>query len=254
MGHKSHLIIPDPHAHPEYDNRRFKALGKLIAELQPSKVICLGDFADMPSLSSYDLGKKSFEGRRYRKDIDAARDAQDQMFSGIAKARGYRPEFVMCLGNHEDRIARAVNDNPQLDGTLGIENLEYEKHGWKVVPFMVPYRADGISYSHYFASGVSGRPISGENIAKTIIAKLHISAVQGHSHVLDYATRTRADNQKIFGLSAGCYAHPKAIEGWNRGTFAMWWAGVIYLNELDGQGFYEEKREISQRKILKDYL
>src|SRR5687768_6321108 len=73
------LIIPDAHAHPQFDNTRFSWLGQLIADERPDTIVCLGDFADMPSLSGYDKGKKSFEGRRYKKDIDAARDAMSMM-------------------------------------------------------------------------------------------------------------------------------------------------------------------------------
>lgn len=251
----SHLIIPDCHAHPNYSNERFKALGRLIAELQPTKIICLGDWADMPSLSSYDKGKKSFEGRRYRKDIDASRDAQEQMWNQVAKrAPRYNPEKDMCYGNHEDRILRAVEDDPKLEGTIGLENLEYEKFGWKTHTFLEPHTADGISYSHYFVSGVAGRAISGESIGKTLCNKLHVSTVQGHSHVFDHSERTRADRQKIFGFSAGCYNSVDHVEGWNRATAAMWWRGVVLLGDLDGRGYYDEFRAITQRKILRDYL
>jgi len=250
----SHLIIPDPHAHPNYSNERFKALGRLIAELQPTTIICLGDFADMPSLSSYDKGKKSFEGRRFKKDLEAVRDAQEKMFGQVAKrAPKYQPIWHMCLGNHEDRILRAVNDNAELEGTIGIESLEYDKFGWTVHPFLEPLILDGIGYQHYWATGVSGRPISGENVAKALCNKLHISAVAGHSHVLDHAERTRADKQKIFGLSAGCYVSPDYVEGWNMATAAMWWRGVIYLGDLDGRGYYDEMRQITLRKILRDF-
>ena len=89
------LIIPDPHAHADYDNERFKALGKFIMKEQPEYIVCLGDMADLPSLSSYDKGTKGFEGRRYKKDIDAVIDAQKKLFAPIKKARNYKPTFHM---------------------------------------------------------------------------------------------------------------------------------------------------------------
>ena len=60
------MIIPDAHAHPDYNNERFRAVGRLLMEEQPECVVCLGDLADLPSLSSYDRGTKGFEGRRYK--------------------------------------------------------------------------------------------------------------------------------------------------------------------------------------------
>jgi hypothetical protein len=67
------LVIGDPHAHPDYDNDRFTDLGRFIVKARPDMVVCIGDMADMPSLSSYDRGTKGFEGRRYKKDIEAVR-------------------------------------------------------------------------------------------------------------------------------------------------------------------------------------
>ena len=40
------LIIPDPHANPDYNNERFRAAGRLLMEEQPECVVCLGDLAD----------------------------------------------------------------------------------------------------------------------------------------------------------------------------------------------------------------
>ena len=77
------LIIGDPHANHDYDNDRFTALGKYIVQEKPEYVVCLGDMADMPSLSSYDKGTKGFEGRRYSKDVAAVIDAQEKLFAPI---------------------------------------------------------------------------------------------------------------------------------------------------------------------------
>ena len=90
----THLVIPDQHAHPDYNNDRFEWLGKLIVDLKPDTVINLGDMADMPSLCTYDKGTKGFEGRRYKKDIEAALDAQERMFTPIQKAKKKKPRFV----------------------------------------------------------------------------------------------------------------------------------------------------------------
>ena len=48
----THLIIPDGHTHPDYNNDRFTWLGKLIVDLQPEVVVNIGDMADMASLCS----------------------------------------------------------------------------------------------------------------------------------------------------------------------------------------------------------
>lgn len=256
------LIIPDVHCHPEYSNSRLTALGKFILDEKPDTIVCLGDFADMPSLSSYDKGKKSFEGRRYKADIKAAIDGQEKLFSAVKaynkkmreqKMKQYRPKLYMTLGNHEDRINRAVNDQPELDGVISIDDLKYDKFGWKVVPFQETLIIENTSFCHYHVSGVAGRAISGEHIGASLCNKLHMSSVQGHSHVFNHAERTQPNGVKIFGLSAGCYSSRDQVEGWNFATEKLWWHGVIVLHDFC-DGYYDELRAVTQRKILRDYL
>ena len=101
----THLVMGDPHCTPKASNDRFLWAGKLAHDLKPNTIICMGDFASMDSLCSYDKGKKQFEGRRYKKDIDHAHDALDKFNKGL---NGRRPRKIMLLGNHEDRIDRTV--------------------------------------------------------------------------------------------------------------------------------------------------
>ena len=253
------LIIPDSHAHPEYGNERFLALGRLIVEERPDVVVNLGDMSDLPSLSYYDEGKASFEGRRYHKDIEAAIDANEELFKPIKEHRRkthkpFNPRLELAYGNHEFRIVRATEQDSKLMGTIGLNDLKYEDYGWNVHPFQEVFTIGGIAFAHYFVTGVSGQPISGENIGRTMCMKLHGSAVQGHSHVLDLAERTIISGTRIFGLSAGCYVHPDYDEEWCRATRKLWWRGVVILDDLDGNGYYDECRMITQRKILKEYL
>lgn len=256
-----HIILPDPHSHPSYGNQRFTALGNLIVEEKPDVVVCVGDFSDMPSLSDYDKGKLSYEGRAYQLDVDAAIDAQEKLFAplkaynrGRPERKKYHPRLVMCYGNHEWRIVREVNNFPGLVGKLKLEDLKYADYGWECYPFLQPVTVDTITYCHYFVSGVAGRPISGENIGKSLCNKLHASGVAGHSHVFDHSERAIISGLKIFGMSCGCYTHSEYIEDWNRATVAMWWRGIVILDDIDGAGYYDDLRAITQRKILREYL
>jgi predicted MPP superfamily phosphohydrolase len=240
------LIIPDAHAHPDYDNTRFDLLGALIADEKPDVIVCLGDFADLPSLSSYDRGKKGFEGRRYQRDLDAARDALSRLRLGRSNAR-----CIMLLGNHEARIDRAVSDRAELEGTMSTRDLWYGLH-FDVVPYEDTAVVCGFSMSHHFASGVGGRPISGSGVAAQMSRMLMQSAVIGHNHVLDLAERTRPDGTKVVSLSAGCFVHPRAREGWNRSTAHMYWNGVVLMDDAR-DGYYGALRCITQKRLRAVY-
>jgi len=59
------VVIPDTQVKPGIDYTYLSFIGKYLVDKKPDIVVHLGDHWDMPSLSSYDIGKKTFEGRRY---------------------------------------------------------------------------------------------------------------------------------------------------------------------------------------------
>ena len=81
----THLVIGDPHCTPKSSNDRFLWAGKLAADIKATHVICMGDFCSMDSLSSYDRAKKSFEGRRYQKDMEHSHNALALFNKGLGK-------------------------------------------------------------------------------------------------------------------------------------------------------------------------
>ena len=70
------LVIPDCQVKEGVPLEHLSWAGEAICEYRPDVVVNLGDFADMPSLSSHDIkGSKYFEGLRYKTDINTAKDA-----------------------------------------------------------------------------------------------------------------------------------------------------------------------------------
>lgn len=231
-----HFVLPDVQAKPDIDFSYLKRIGNYLVDKQPDKIICIGDFADMSSLSSYDRGTKSFEGRRYIKDIDAAREAMDtflgpiNVYNAAQRKNGkkqYKPELHLTLGNHENRIIRAVNDDPKLDGVLSIDDLGYKDYGWNVHNFLETIVLDGVAYSHYFVTGIAGRPASN---ARLQLMKKHMSCVAGHQQGLQIATDYRADGKLITSIIAGsCYEHN---EDYLSPQGNQHWRGALMLHDV----------------------
>lgn len=207
-----HFVLPDVQAKPGLSFEHLEYAGRYAAEKHPDVIVCLGDFADMESLSSYDVGKKVFEGRSYTKDIEAAKAAMEAFMKPIKEEQEklvanhkqrWNPRLVLTLGNHCNRINIAINNDRKLDGLISIADLEYEKWGWEVIPFLETVTIDGVVYSHYFVAGVMGRPVSS---AKALITKKHQSCTMGHvqSAEIDMSQR-RADGTPLIGLFAGIY-------------------------------------------------
>jgi hypothetical protein len=67
-----HLVIPDVQAKPNVTHDHLEWIANYAIEKRPDVIIQIGDWADMPSLSLYDKGKRCYEGRRYVNDINAA--------------------------------------------------------------------------------------------------------------------------------------------------------------------------------------
>jgi hypothetical protein len=156
---KRMMVIPDTQVRPNDDLEYLERIGKYAVDMLPDIIVMLGDFADMPSLSSHDkAGSKSMEGQRYKADIKVVHEAMDKLLTPIREEQQRRidnhkprwnPRMVMLYGNHENRINRAIDNDPKLDGLISLEDLKYEEAGWETVPFLQPIiiayglRADG---------------------------------------------------------------------------------------------------------------
>ncbi len=256
-GRRSALIIPDAHATPDYCNTRFDWLGRFAQAVNPDYLICLGDWFDFPSLSRHDpLGSRTMEGVRYIDDLQAGHDALAR-FTHFYKRTGARK--IITLGNHDVRPDIAATADPRMFGAIGTFDLGFQEDGWEVVPYRRSITVEGIVISHHQAAGISGRPIGGQNMASALVRQKHVSCIVGHAHILQHSEHTRADGQKIFGLSGGCYAHqdyaqdacPRAM--WARDTAEMWWRGVCLIEDLDGSGYYDKIQFVTQRWLRRNF-
>lgn len=251
---KVHLIVPDQHAHASFNNDRADWLGKFIKDLKPDVVINIGDAADMCSLSSYDKGTRAFQGRNYRKDIDAHLDFQHRMWWPIKRSKKKKPYSVIFEGNHEHRIKRALNLSPELDGAISFSDLDFHKYYDEVVEYNgnTPGTLvlDGVLYAHYHVSGVMGRPISGEHAAYSLLTKKFVSSTCGHVHTADYAIRTcGVDSRKIHGLVCGVYQD--YWSDWAGEANKLWWRGLVVKRNVEGGSY--DPQFIGMEALRKEY-
>ena len=225
---KKILVIPDVQAKPGNCFKYLEAAGNYIVEKRPDVIVQIGDFADMPSLSSYDKGKKSAENKRVKKDIEAAQEAMRSLMAPIQRCKGYSPELHLTLGNHEDRIDRFVDANAELEGFLSMDSLGFKEFGWTVHDFKKVLMIDGIAFSHYFYQPNSGRPHGGTAASK--LKNIGISFVMGHQQGFDFACRELATGIKQFGLVAGSfYEHEEGYRGPQANGH---WHGMVMLHEV----------------------
>jgi hypothetical protein len=247
---KKYIIIPDPHAHADHNNDRADWLAQLIIDEKPDVVVNLGDQYDMPSLSSYDKGKRDFQGKSYKKDIDAGREFSERLWEPVKARKKKMPHTIVLEGNHEHRIERGLDLSPELSGTIGFKDYGFEDYYDEIIRYEggTPgvIELDGILFAHYFITGVSGRPISGERPAHMLIDKTGTSCIAGHLHTLDYATRTNVAGVTRSGLIAGCFHD--YIPDWAGHIGNLWRPGVAILNDVENGNYDLEWVSIKRLK------
>jgi Calcineurin-like phosphoesterase len=249
------LVVPDQHVHKDYHNDRADWLGKLILDLKPDVLVNMGDACDLPSLSGYDKGKASFNGASYQKDIEAHLDFQERMWAPIKTAKRKKPHSIILWGNHENRLNKVLEYEPQLRGDkfgLSPKNFEFEEYYHEVVPYegQTPgiYNLDGVLFSHYFVSGLMGRPIGGVNHAASLISKNHCSSVAAHSHTFDFSVVSKADGGTVMGLVCGVYQDYESK--WAGTVNNLWQSGVAILKDFEGGRWDLEWVGIKRMKAL----
>lgn len=232
-----HVVIPDTQVRPDTPTAHLEWIAAYICDQyggdENLTIIHLGDHWDMPSLSSYDAGKKSMENRRVVGDIIAGNRGFDLLNGPLAaynegKRKKWLPRKVFLHGNHEDRITRAVEDNAQLEGLLSLDLLNAKAWGWEVHPYREIVKIDGISYSHLFYHPLTGRPYGGMNV-ETRLKTIGHSFTMGHQQVFLYGVRAT-----ISGLQAGlvcgaAYLHEEEYRG---PQAQAEWRGIIVKNEV----------------------
>ena len=226
------LVIADTQAKPTESLEYMLWIGKYVADIKPDVVVHIGDHYDMPSLSSYDKGKASAEGRRFVDDLNAGNKGLELLNLAMHKDPTYNPRKIFCKGNHEHRIDRYVEDNPELIGVVGTELLPLEAYGWEVHDFLHPVEIEDIYFVHYLANPMTGKPYSGT--ASSILKTVGKSFVVGHKQVLDITIRPTIDGRQQIGIINGaCYPFEEKYKG----VFGnVHYRGITVLTEVK-EGF-----------------
>ena len=239
-----HVAIPDTQAKPGVSTQHLTWIGKYLVDQLAGrddvKLIHLGDHWDMPSLSSYDKGRKAMEGRRYLADLKAGNEAFAILNKPLEdynkKRAGYKekqwwPERHFLLGNHEDRITRAAEADAQLDGLLSLDSLD--TRGWTVHPFLKPLFLDGIGYAHYWQNTMTSKPLGG--MALTRLKHLGHSFTMGHQQTLDYAIRFVNGRSQHALIAGAAYEHSEDYKGYQGNAH---WRGIIICHDVQ-DGSYD---------------
>jgi hypothetical protein len=234
MTPQTHIIIGDTQVHDGVDTTHLEWIGQYIHDKFSGRenitVRHLGDHWDFPSLSWYDRGKRTMEGKRLSKDIDAGNEGLTRLTTPFAYD-GF--DQRLHRGNHENRLWKAMEDNPQLDGALTFDALNDADEGWTVHDFLEVDRQDGVSYSHYFYHPNTGKPYGGENMGLRL-AKIGTTFVQGHQQGLLIGNRAVLGQLQWGVVLGSTYTHHEVYKGPQGNAH---WRGILVLYNVKDGGF-----------------
>lgn len=225
------LVIGDAHVAPGQNLNRFKWANKFIHDYRPHRIVIIGDFLTMDSLSDWDRDKrKKMENRRYKADIECGIEALDLMLERVDKDL----PIVYTEGNHEERLKRYIDRNPEWDGMVSIETdllTSIRNKGYKVdfIPYKTDWTYKGTSFVHVPIQE-TGRPVGGKTATQRTLDIYQNSCVFGHTHKLDVACKHRHNAPHLQqAINVGCFF--EHIDEYAQGSVTSYWRGLVVLNQ-----------------------
>lgn len=219
---KRTLVLADCHlndmkAHPSY-----LLVKRFASTFDPHQVILLGDFSDCSALSAWDMDKKKLmEGRRHVREMKMIGKELDFWQTQAKK-------IVYIEGNHEDRITRYIEKNPEIEGMVEIQTvLDFEGRGITWVPMNELYKDGHLYYVH-------GTFLNKFHTNKTLIT-YGCSLVYGHCHMPQAHTLNMRQMNPIQAQSLGCLCDHN--QPYLRKRHANWLHGfgIVYTDTKTGQ-------------------
>lgn len=248
--HKTTLVIPDAHVSPGQDLTRFKKLGQLIVDKQPDRIISLGDFLSLDSMSGWDLAKSgNMEGKRYSEDIQAGKDALQLMLQPLKNMQGqqryagasvYTPRMVFIKGNHCDRVDRYLETRPELKEHMSVDkDLELNKFGFSdIVAYRESIEFDGVLFTHA-PMNAANQPVSGKYAIHRAAEMTAKSLVFGHTHRQEVVNYYRHGSGELTQIVTGG-ALFEGTDSYAYGALNAYFRGLMLLTHYkEGRFDYE---------------
>lgn len=219
---KTAVIVPDVQIgyyrnregvlEPTHDEKAIGVALKLIEDINPDAIVCVGDNLDLPEMGKY-LTYPS-----YAQTTQASID-RSTLFCAQMRAAAPDAEIIWLAGNHEERMPKYLLTNAAAAYGLRKGNIP---DSWPVlsIPYLCRMDEFGVEYrpgypaSDYWINEKL-RVIHGDRV-KSSGSTAHVylnnektSVIYGHIHRIELAHKTREDYEgpkTIMAASPGCLA------------------------------------------------
>lgn len=190
---KRAVVLPDVHLDTNVP-KDYLPVKKFIAEYKPDKVIILGDFMNVGSMSAWDYDKKrKMEGRRWIKEVEVANKELDYLEKYV---KDKEDGIIYLEGNHEDRVQRYLDKNPEMEGIIEIEEqLGLKKRNVKWVEMNKLYKLGEMHFTHGMYTN--------KYCAQKHLDVLGCNVCFGHQHKTQTAFQNQAMAKPIMSYALG---------------------------------------------------
>jgi len=127
------IVLPDMQV-PFEDKRTLKAVEQYMGEHKFDEYLNLGDFMDFNCISSFNKGQlRKIEGQTVAEDYIHGNKILDR-HQALIRKNNPDAKFTLLEGNHEFRVERYIDENPQVRGSVEVEvGLKLKERGFKWV-------------------------------------------------------------------------------------------------------------------------
>lgn len=214
------IVIPDSHL-PYADVTGLTLLRKTITELQPRRVVFIGDWWDLYTCSLHEP-KGPARKESLQDELDLGADTLHAVIRGV-------PEWYVLEGNHEWRLMRylaakapaVLKTHPTVREWARIPEKRW-------VPYMQHLTIGEVAYTHDL--GFSGR----HALSQTLDA-FGGNIVFGHTHRGGTHYEGDVKGKHRFAMNVGWLGDPTSIDYMHRAKTRHWQQGFGLVTQ-DGKG------------------
>jgi predicted phosphodiesterase len=192
------LEYSDAHV-PYHDPYALELAVRIIAVLQPDRIILNGDAVDFYEVSDFDKNPDRLHEGGLQREIDGL----GEFLAEVLRAKPTATAVDFLPGNHEDRLRRHLWRHPQLFGlkVLELPNLlELPRYGVTYYPDEILLANGRLVVKH----GTLVRKAGGMSaLAELEAEKYDVSTLTGHTHRIG-STTVRKRSGIVGGWEGGC--------------------------------------------------
>lgn len=238
---RQYLVIADVHV-PYEDKGAVRSILQLMDDIKFDGFFILGDYLECESVSHWLRDKrknKTLEGKRLEFEYREGNRLLDEFDKRLPKECDRR----FWLGNHEDWVNQMIEQIPQLDGLINVEQqLKLKERGY--IFYADVNHIEKVGKLNIFHGWKSG-----DNATKTMITQIMGNVLSGHLHTLDIKMmHSPAKELSTIGISMPCLAkqNPEFMKN-QPNKFSL---GFCILNYYDSGFFQADVIRIIKNKFI----